>query len=226
MYQFNFSVKSISSFPPSAMAPSPILGRILYHVVLCPNTIYRFCRVSSQQDDGKQERTNGIYMCVHVCVLAWPWEDWKRCSVFVCVDYLLFSPTKAELGRELHAISCASKSLTGFITRDGIQECREACGGHGYLTGMAANALYRQESLTCFILPWSLQWTSWVSWRLTLIRSWLQRVTITWSSCRQQTTFSSSLRIREEVGAHGFWQTSLARATFPSHRKDYFLSPW
>ncbi len=36
----------------------------------------------------------------------------------------------------MHALSCAAKSIVGFLARDCIQECREACGGHGYLTGI------------------------------------------------------------------------------------------
>ena len=39
------------------------------------------------------------------------------------------------LGKEIHVISSASKPAVGWVLRDAIQECREACGGHGYLKG-------------------------------------------------------------------------------------------
>lgn len=47
----------------------------------------------------------------------------------------VFVRFKVDLGREIHALSCSSKPLSAWAARDAIQECREACGGHGYLAG-------------------------------------------------------------------------------------------
>lgn len=34
---------------------------------------------------------------------------------------------------EMHALSSVAKPICSWAARDGIQDCREACGGHGYL---------------------------------------------------------------------------------------------
>lgn len=40
---------------------------------------------------------------------------------------------QALLGAELHALTSCSKPAVSWVARDGIQESRECCGGHGYL---------------------------------------------------------------------------------------------
>ena len=52
------------------------------------------------------------------------------------------SERQGELGREIHALSSASKPLAAWLARDAVQECREACGGHGYMKGLTCARLY------------------------------------------------------------------------------------
>ncbi|XP_046681221.1 peroxisomal acyl-coenzyme A oxidase 3-like [Homalodisca vitripennis] len=55
----------------------------------------------------------------------------------------------AGLGTEFHVISSAAKPLAGWITRDAIQECREACGGHGYLKCAGLSDLRNDHDANC-----------------------------------------------------------------------------
>ncbi|ODN04890.1 Peroxisomal acyl-coenzyme A oxidase 3 [Orchesella cincta] len=47
----------------------------------------------------------------------------------------------AMAGYEIHAITSSAKPLLSYVTRDAIQECREACGGHGYLSSAGIGRL-------------------------------------------------------------------------------------
>jgi acyl-CoA oxidase len=38
----------------------------------------------------------------------------------------------SDLMADLHASSCALKSLSSTIAGEGLEVCRRACGGHGY----------------------------------------------------------------------------------------------
>ncbi|KAG6439128.1 hypothetical protein O3G_MSEX000508 [Manduca sexta] len=61
-------------------------------------------------------------------------------------------PSAAARGMELHALSSGAKPLLGWAARDAIQNCREACGGHGYLKGNATLTV-PQWSRTDHTLP-------------------------------------------------------------------------
>lgn len=44
--------------------------------------------------------------------------------------------TIAGANMEMHALSSAAKPICTWQARDAIQDCRESCGGHGYLKSM------------------------------------------------------------------------------------------
>ena len=44
---------------------------------------------------------------------------------------MLMGQSDPNVGMEIHALSSAVKPVVTWMVRDAIQECREACGGHG-----------------------------------------------------------------------------------------------
>ncbi|XP_017033868.1 peroxisomal acyl-coenzyme A oxidase 3 isoform X1 [Drosophila kikkawai] len=55
----------------------------------------------------------------------------------------------SKTGMEIHAISSALKPVATWAARDGIQECREACGGHGYLRSSGLGDLRNDNDANC-----------------------------------------------------------------------------
>ncbi|KAH8400533.1 hypothetical protein KR222_003328, partial [Zaprionus bogoriensis] len=55
----------------------------------------------------------------------------------------------SQVGLEMHAISSALKPCSTWAARDGIQECREACGGHGYLRSVGLGDLRNDNDANC-----------------------------------------------------------------------------
>ncbi|XP_020298492.1 peroxisomal acyl-coenzyme A oxidase 3-like isoform X2 [Pseudomyrmex gracilis] len=54
-----------------------------------------------------------------------------------------------DLGVEMHALSSAAKPLCSWLARDAIQDCRESCGGHGYLKMSRLGDLRAENDANC-----------------------------------------------------------------------------
>ncbi|XP_015437004.1 PREDICTED: peroxisomal acyl-coenzyme A oxidase 3-like [Dufourea novaeangliae] len=52
-------------------------------------------------------------------------------------------------GMEIHALSSAAKPVCSWTTRDIIQDCRESCGGHGYLKMSRLGDLRAENDANC-----------------------------------------------------------------------------
>jgi len=55
----------------------------------------------------------------------------------------------ARRGAEIHATSSCSKPLASWLARDAVQECREACGGHGYLRAAGIGSVRDDTDSNC-----------------------------------------------------------------------------
>lgn len=65
---------------------------------------------------------------------------------------IIFGEKSSELSDqvgELHALCSAAKPVTAWMARDAIQECREACGGHGYLKASGFGCLRDDNDANC-----------------------------------------------------------------------------
>ncbi|XP_012224250.1 peroxisomal acyl-coenzyme A oxidase 3 [Linepithema humile] len=57
--------------------------------------------------------------------------------------------SNADAGMEIHALSSATKPLCSWIARDAIQDCRESCGGHGYLKMSRLGDIRAENDANC-----------------------------------------------------------------------------
>jgi acyl-CoA oxidase len=111
--------------------------------------------VRTQFGPGKEERR----------ILDYPLHRYRlvphlaNCVVIAaCAEYatnvyqntrpIIFENPEAQQVNELHVIVSIFKPLCTAMVTGGLQECREACGGHGYLAKSRLGALRQNNDAT------------------------------------------------------------------------------
>lgn len=74
----------------------------------------------------------GSYVIQHFHTIFF--REYINFFISTSVAYGGMSPEQPDLGAEIHCLSSVGKAYVGWLARDAIQESREACGGHGYLS--------------------------------------------------------------------------------------------
>lgn len=137
-----------------------IIGFGVVHLRKALTIAVRYSAVRKQFGPGSEE----------LPVIEYPLQQW-RLFPYIAATYAMDNFTKcfhrlfaefhmemldatdkdrvALYGQEVHALSSAGKPISGWIARDGIQECREACGGHGYLRCAGFGELRNDNDANC-----------------------------------------------------------------------------
>jgi len=120
-----------------------VIGAAKCLAMACTITIrYSAVRKQGFAEDGKKE--NQVLDYTQQQHRIFPLLAFSYCTFFTgrklakelkaMEDKLIASkPVSKEDVSDVHASSSALKSFTTMITADGIEECRKACGGHGFL---------------------------------------------------------------------------------------------
>lgn len=137
-----------------------IIGFGVVHMKKALTIAVRYSAVRKQFGPGKEE----------LPVIEYPLQQW-RLFPYIAATYALDNFTKifhqlyanfrlemidatdkdrvAMYGQEVHGLSSSGKPISGWLARDAIQECREACGGHGYLKCAGLGYLRNDNDANC-----------------------------------------------------------------------------
>lgn len=75
--------------------------------------------------------------------------DWLSKTYGSLMLRSLMGENVAAIGMEIHALSSAAKPVCSWAARDAIQDCRESCGGHGYLKAAQLGDMRNDNDANC-----------------------------------------------------------------------------